>query len=163
MNCTWSPRGLAAACAACLTILTAVLIGAGSMASPAQAQAPVSRILVVHNADSHDPARAMVDAGILSAARAAGSDAVDFSFEYVDLQRFASEADAGLLARQLAEKYAGVGLRAIVASAVTCCKRARSRSIDHRTITASGQAFTACRQQTKWRTGRGSTPRAPRL
>jgi len=85
------------------------------MASPAQAQAPVSRILVVHNADSHDPARAMVDAGILSAARAAGSDAVDFSFEYVDLQRFASEADAGLLARQLAEKYAGVGLRAIVA------------------------------------------------
>jgi len=98
-----------------LTILTALQIGAWSMAIPARAQVQVRRILVVHNADSHDPARGMVDAGILAAVRAAGSDAVDFSFEYVDLQRFASEADADMLARQLGQKYAGVGVRAIVA------------------------------------------------
>ncbi len=115
LNRAWTAPRLAAVRTVRRTILTAALIGAGAVVVPMRAQAQVSKILVVHDADNYVPARALFDAGILDVARAPGSDAVDFSFEYVDLQRFSSDADAALLARQLGQKYAGVDVRAIVA------------------------------------------------
>ena len=63
-------------------VCTVALIGLSAVALVAQSPDPVRKILVIHNASGHMPARELFDRGLLDAIRASSSSAVDFYMEY---------------------------------------------------------------------------------